>query len=138
MSPLLALAAAAAVVFVLSWAGNSQTEEGNASFLGMEEGDWRAFLNPVFVVWLAGLWALRGAVSGRLAGTGLWLALAGVTALLVGNVLEFGPLGEPFLPESPPGSGSWSPGWAPMLLGAPVALAGLVLVGVGAAQGRLA
>jgi len=134
---LAALSALGGVVFVLSWAGVSRTEEGNASYLGLEEGDWRALLNPVFAVWIAGLVAARDDV-GRVGEVGAWLAVVGLSAMLVGNVLEFGVLGEPLLPESPAGSGSWSWGWAPFLLGVPVALAGALAVAASVAGRTLA
>ena len=134
----LGLAAALGVaVFVVSWAGNSRTEEGNASYLGLEEGDWRALLNPVFAVWIVWFWRTRER-AGRVGEIGAWLAGAGLVAILVGNLLEFGPLGEPFLPEDPPGSGSWSWGWAPMLVAAPVTLAGAVVLAIAYAWRRVA
>ncbi|HET9436725.1 MAG TPA: hypothetical protein VFO64_00870 [Gaiellaceae bacterium] len=125
-STLGALSLLGVLVFFLSWAGNSQTEEGNASYLGLEEGDWRALLNPVLAVWIIWLVSARRR-AGRVGAIGAWLACVGLGAALVGNVLEFGLLGEPFLAEDPPGSGSWSWGWAPVLVGAPLALAGAVL-----------
>ena len=125
-------------MFVASWAGNSRTEEGNTTYLGMGEGEWRALLNPVVAIWLADLWTVRGRQRPHLAAAGFWLVFAGLALALVGNVLEFGLLGEPFLDESPPGSGSWSLGWAPVLFGAGAILIGLLLLALGSVQRRFA
>jgi hypothetical protein len=130
----LGLASALGVVlFVLLWLANGQTEEGNVAYLGLEEGDWRALLNPVLAVWLVTAWAWRMRLRG-LARAGAVVLALGLALALVGNVLEFGFFGEAFLGSGP----SWDGGWIPYLLGTLVAAVGLVLVGATSLTRRVA
>jgi hypothetical protein len=103
--------AAGLLVWVLSWLGNRQTEEGSVTYLGLTEGEWRSLLNPGAVLLALGAWyGLRGAARR--------VTLTGLGIVLVGNVVEFGVWGD----------GSWvDGGWLIFLLGCLVTLAGLAL-----------
>ncbi len=103
--------AAGLLVWVLSWLANGQTEEGNVTYFGLTEGEWRALLNPGTLLLALGAWyGLRGAAR--------WLTLTGLGILLVGNVVEFGLRGEPLWVDG---------GWLIFLLGFLVTLAGTAL-----------
>ena len=98
-------------MWVLSWLANGQTEEGNVTYLGLMEGEWRALLNPGTLLLALGAWyGLRGAAR--------WVTLSGLGILLVGNVVEFALLGEPLWVDG---------GWLIFLLGFLVTLAGTAL-----------
>ena len=103
--------AAGLLVWVLSWLANGQTEEGNVTYLGLTEGEWRALLNPGTVLLALGAWyGLSGAVR--------WVTLTGLGIVLAGNVVEFGVWGDALWVDG---------GWLIFLLGCLVTLAGLAL-----------
>jgi hypothetical protein len=103
--------AAGLLVWVLSWLANGQTEEGNVTYLGLTEGEWRALLNPGTVLLALGAWyGLRGAAR--------WVTLMGLGIVLAGNVVEFGVWGDALWVDG---------GWLIFLLGCLVTLAGLAL-----------
>ena len=103
--------AAGLLVWALSWLANGQTEEGNVTYLGLTEGEWRALLNPGTVLLALGAWyGLRGAAR--------WVTLTGLGIVLVGNVVEFGVRGDALWVDG---------GWLIFLLGCVVTLAGLAL-----------
>ena len=103
--------AAGLLVWILSWLANGQTEEGNVTYLGLTEGEWRALLNPGTVLLALGAWyGLRGAAR--------WVTFTGLGIVLVGNVVEFGVWGDALWVDG---------GWLIFLLGCLVTLAGLAL-----------
>jgi hypothetical protein len=111
-------------LWILSWLGNGQTDEGSRDYLGLVEGDWRALLNLSLVAFAAAVWGVHrrfGRELGRAAALAAAAALLGLAATLVGNVLEFGlDGGETWLDE----------GWALVLIGGALATTALVVVGV--------
>ena len=117
-------AVAGGALWIVSWLGNSQTDEGNRDYLGLVEGDWRALLNPVLVTFLVAVWAADrrfGHDLGRAGEAAAAAAAVGLALALAGNVIEFGLLG---------GDVWHDVGWALVILGAPIALVGLVVLGV--------
>jgi hypothetical protein len=112
------------VLWIVSWLGNGQTDEGNRDYAGLAEGDWRALLNLSLVAFVAAVWGVRRRFGPELRGAGELAAagaLAGLGAAVIGNVLEFGlDGGDPWLDD----------GWGLFLLGGLVALVSLVVLGV--------
>ncbi len=86
------------LVWTISWLLNSQTAEGNRAVLGFTEGNLRAMLNLPLLLLLAGLvglYRLHAGRCGKLGVLGFGLTLLGMALLLVGNVTEYGLLGDP-------------------------------------------
>ena len=108
-----------AVVWGLGGAGTA----GTSASEGVSPATWRALLHPALVVLVAATarWATLAPTSSRL------LTLAGVTLVLLGNVLEFGLGGRPT-----PLAGI---GAAVLGTGAVVALAGMAWTVGSAARG---
>jgi hypothetical protein len=108
------------LVWTISWFMSGLRDD---AVLGLEEGRWRALLNPALVLLAGGIWVYYMRLASAAAGLGL-LATAivelGLVGMLVGNVLEFGLLGEGFLAEPPDL-------FVPAAL---VTIAGLLLLGV--------
>ena len=81
----------AGVAWSLSWAFNAQASVGDLrSALGLDQAQWRATLNPALVLVLAALvvWLTRDPRPAKA------LLVAGAAMLLVGNVLEYGLVGQ--------------------------------------------
>jgi hypothetical protein len=111
-------------LWILSWLGNAQTDEGSKDYLGLVEGDWRALLNISLLAFWAAVWGVHrrfGAGLGRFGSIAVAVALFGLAGVLAGNVLEYGLNGgEIWLDD----------GWAVFLIGAVVATVSLVVLGV--------
>jgi hypothetical protein len=107
----------AALGWSLAWGFNGQTADGSRSVLGLDEGGWRALLNPALVVALVAalVWAAVGPRS-----VGALLVVSGLGAMVAGNLLGFGLLGAPT-----PAASAGEPAF---LWGAAVAVAGLALL----------
>jgi hypothetical protein len=112
------------VLWILSWLGNGQTDEGNRDYAGLVEGDWRALLDLSLVAFGAAVWGAWRRFApelGRFGSIAAVAALIGLAVALAGNVLEFGlDGGEVWLDE----------GWALVLIGGALATASLVVLGV--------
>ena len=84
------------LVWTVSWFMSGLRDD---AVLGLEEGRWRALLNPALVLLALGVWVFYVRLGSSAAGLGL-LATAivelGLAGMLVGNVLEFGLLGDGF------------------------------------------
>ena len=115
-------------LWILSWVGNAQTDEGNRDYLGLVEGDWRALLNVALLAFGLAVWGVHrryGHELRRFGSIAVTAALLGLAGVLAGNVLEFGLNGgEIWLDE----------GWAVFLVGGGVATVSLVVLGVLAAR----
>ncbi len=80
-----------------SWLLNAQTLEGNRAFLGLTEGNYRAMLNPALLgmlFGLVGMYALHARRFGKLGKIGFAMSFLSLAMGLVGNVVEFGLIGE--------------------------------------------
>ena len=80
-----------------SWLLNAQTLEGNRAFLGLTEGNYRAMLNPALLgmlFGLVGMYALHAERFGKLGKIGFATSFLGLAMGLVGNLVEFGLIGE--------------------------------------------
>ncbi len=114
---LASLVVLAGLGWAVAWGFNGQTADGTLSRLGLPEGAWRAMLNPALVAILAA--ALAWASSGPRS-TGALVVVAGLGAMVTGNLLAFGLLGTP-TPAAAIG--------APLFIGgAAAAVAGLALL----------
>ncbi len=114
--------------YVFAVYGDSRTEQGTASYLGLEEGDWRVLQNPALAVWFGAAWLAARRLPGRLARTGALLIAAGLAAVIAGNFLEFGLLGEPILGESRGDFASFDAGYVVYVIGTLLVAAGLPAV----------
>ncbi|MEO8274348.1 MAG: hypothetical protein ABI620_09810, partial [Chloroflexota bacterium] len=82
-----------AAAWLVSWVLNTATRDNTVLVLGKSEGDYRLYLDPVFVVlMLIGLTVLRGErrVGNQRGSLGVGLIVFGLGAMLVGNLVEFG------------------------------------------------
>jgi len=107
------------------WGFAGQTDAGALRVLGFDEGAWRAMLNPALAAVLVA--ALAWATSGSRS-TGALIAVAGLGAMVAGNLLAFGLAGSPT-----PASAIGGPVF---LAGGAAAVAGLALV-MGRSTARL-
>ena len=111
------------LVWTISWLLNAQTAEGNRAVLGLTEGNLRAMLNlPVLLLLagLVGLYRLHAGRCGKLGILGFGLTLLGMALLLVGNITEYGLLGDP----------TDGRGWALIGFGFLVIPVGMLLFGI--------
>jgi hypothetical protein len=112
------------IVWVISWFLNSQTADGNRTVLGLTEGNYRAILNPTFLLIALGLFGLYQVHKSRVNTLGLigfWVTGLSLTAWLIGNILEFGLFGVYWLPDI---------GWIVIVVATIGMSIGLVLLGI--------
>jgi hypothetical protein len=120
-----ALVLTAGLAWSVVWGFNGQTDAGTLRVLGLGEGEWRAMLNPALVAVLAA--ALAWAAS-RPRSAGALIVVAGLGAMVAGNLLAFGLTGSPT-----PASAIGGPVF---VAGAAAAVVGLALV-IGRSAARL-
>jgi hypothetical protein len=120
-----ALVVIAGLAWSVVWGFAGQTDAGTLRVLGFDEGAWRAMLNPALAAVLVA--ALAWATSGSRS-TGSLIAVAGLGAMVAGNLLAFGVAGSPT-----PASAIGGPVF---LAGGAAAVAGLALV-MGRSTARL-
>ena len=87
-----ALVVTAGLAWAVVWGFSGQTAAGSLRVVGLSEGEWRAMLNPALVLVLAA--ALTWAASGQRSATALTV-VAGLGAMVAGNLLAFGLAGSP-------------------------------------------
>ena len=113
----------------LVWGFNGQTADGTQGVLGVDEGAWRAMLNPALVAVLA---AALAWTASRPRSIGALMVVVGLGAMVAGNILAFGLLGTP--------TPAAALGGTTFLGGVALAVAGLaLLIGLAVARstGRL-
>jgi hypothetical protein len=120
-----ALVVAAGLAWSVVWGFNGQTDGGTLRVLGLDEGQWRAMLNPALVAVMAA--ALAWAAWGQRSASAL-IVVAGLGAMVAGNLLAFGLAGSPT-----PAAAIGGPAF---VAGAAAAVAGLALA-MGQSAARL-
>lgn len=118
------LVVVAGVGWSLAWGFNGQAADGMPGVPGLDEGAWRAMLNPALVAVLAAV--LAWTVS-RPRSISSLIVVAGLGTMVVGNLLAFGLLGVPT-----PAAAIGAPAF---VAGAALAIAGLALLMGRAAAG---
>ena len=86
------LVVVAGLAWSVAWGFAGQADAGTIRVLGFDEGQWRAMLNPALAAAL--LAALAWAASGPRS-AGALIVVAGLGAMVAGNLLAFGLVGSP-------------------------------------------
>jgi hypothetical protein len=81
---------AAAVAWAVAWGFIGETRDGSVAVLGLAEGEWHAILTPALAAVLAAVIAWAAVRRGP-AGA---MMVVGIGAMLAGNVLAFGLVGQ--------------------------------------------
>ncbi len=135
-----ALAILGGALWALSWSFNSLTQDGTRAVLGLAERGWRRLLDPALAFLIVALFAYRRRYSwpgSRAAVFGWSIAVLGLVAMLVGNIIEFW-IGELLYLDVP---GQFEPtdhlGWALFLAGLMIQAGGFVVLGVAHFRSRI-
>ena len=135
-----ALAILGGALWAASWSFNSLTQDGTRAVFGLSERGWRRLLDPALAFLIVALFAYRRRYSwpgSRAAVIGWSIAILGLLAMLVGNVIEFW-IGELLYLDVP---GQFKPtdhlGWALFLAGLMILAGGLVVLGVAHFRSRI-